>query len=113
MLKARCRRLITAVAAGALTMTGAAGAVAAEERPGAGQLAGGGQSADAGDGLSPLCMLRPQDCMYPPDDNRNGDGDRRPSPDPDTGGMNPLCLLRPQDCWPPPGQDGRDGRTGG
>ena len=121
MLKARSRRLIMALAAGTLTMSGAAGALAAEESPGGGQRAGDVQTADDGGGLNPMCMLRPQDCMYPPDDDRNGDGKRQPSRD--GGGMNPLCMFRPQDCWPPPGHDGKGdgdtrpspggGRTGG
>jgi len=122
MLKARSRRLTMALAAGAITISGAAGAWAAEV-PTAGDGDGinpmcmlrpqdcmypppdhdrkGGGNTQPGpdaDGLNPLCMLRPQDCMYPPDHNRKGDG----------GGMNPLCMFRPQDCWPPPGQ-GRGG----
>ena len=93
MLKVIGRRLIMALAAGALTMSGTAAALAAESA-GAGQPAGGGQKADTGGGINPLCMLRPQDCMYPPDDDRNGDGNRRPSPDAD--GLNPMCMLRPR-----------------
>jgi hypothetical protein len=137
MLKARSRPLIMALAAGALTLSGAAAALAAGPTPGGDQRASDGQTTDAGDDINPLCMLRPQDCMYPPDD-RNGDGNRQPNPEgggfnplcmlrpqdcmyppgdrngegnrqpsPDGGGMNPLCLFRPQECWPPPGQDGK------
>ena len=130
MLEATSRRLIMALAAGALTMSGASGAVAAEARPGAGQQAAGVQTAGGDGGINPLCMLRPQDCMYPPD--RNGGGNGAPGPadginpfcmlrpqdcmyppgdrkSGDGGGMNPLCMFRPQDCWPPPGHDGKDG----
>ena len=132
MLKATSRRLITALAVGALTVSGAAGAWAAEVRPAGGQRAGDAPTADDGGGINPMCMLRPQDCMYPPDDHRKGDGHGQPGPDADginplcmlrpqdcmyppddhrkgDGGMNPLCMFRPQDCWPPPGHGPGDG----
>ena len=124
MLKARACRLITVWAAGALTFCGAgsASAAPADSR--------GVRAADDGGGMNPVCILQPQDCMYPPDNGRNGDGNPPRSPDAnrinpmcmlrpqdcmyppdrrkggDGGGMNPLCMFRPQDCWPPPGYDG-------
>ena len=105
MLKARSRRLTMALAAGAITMSGAAGALAAEASPAGGQRAADVQTADDGGGINPMCMLRPQDCMYPPDHHRKG---------PHGGGMNPLCMFRPQDCWPPPGHGsgGGNGQRG-
>ena len=73
-----------------------------KDRDGNGNGNRNGQAGPA-DGINPLCMLRPQDCMYPPGHDR--DGDPRRERDPDDGGMNPLCMFRPQDCWPPPGYD--------
>src|SRR5438046_6107840 len=100
MLKARSRRLTMALAAGALTMSGAAGALAAEASPGGGQRAADVQTADDGGGINPMCMLRPQDCMYPPaDHDRDGGGNAQTGPD---GGSNYLVFLRHPDYWTPP-----------
>ena len=72
MLNTRTRRLTIALAAGALTMCGAAGAIAAEEGPVGGQRAAVAQTADDGGGMNPLCMVRPQDCMQPPGNGSGG-----------------------------------------
>ena len=54
MLNSRSRKLTVVLAAGALTMFGAAGAFAAEEGPG-----GGGGGGDGGGGGNPLCAGTP------------------------------------------------------
>lgn len=67
------RRLLTiGLAAGTLTMLGAPGAFAAAAGPGPGQRATVGPRADDGGGPNPLCMVRPQDCMYPPGNGSGG-----------------------------------------
>jgi hypothetical protein len=107
MLEATSRRLIVMFAAAAITMSGAGGALAADANQGGIRQHGGTLPAGNGD-INPMCMLRPQDCMYPPKDrdgNGNGNGNGQAGP---ADGINPLCMLRPQDCMYPPGQ-GRDG----
>jgi hypothetical protein len=68
----RSRRLTIGLAAGALTMVGAAGAIAAVEGPVGGQPTAVSQRADDGGGPNPLCMVRPQDCMQPPGNGSGG-----------------------------------------
>ena len=79
MLKARSRRLTMALAAGAITMSGAAGALAAEASPGGGQRAADVQTAGDGGGINPMCMLRPQDCWPPPGNGSGGGNGQRGS----------------------------------
>ena len=56
MPNTRIRKLTVALAAGALTMFGAAGAFAADEPPGGGDGGGGG---GGGGGQNPLCAGTP------------------------------------------------------
>jgi hypothetical protein len=100
------RKLTIALAAGALTMFGATGALAAEgDNPG---------GPGGGDGNNPLCagtLAGTPFCPDTPDKQNPGDGDAQPADE-----SNPLCAGTPLATTPicaspsqPPGEGGGGG----
>ena len=90
MLNSRSRRLTIALAAGSLTMFGAAGAFAAEDGgpPGGGDKGGSGPLCAPGTPMSatPLCPQPPGSQPAPGNPESSDEGGKG-----DGGGSNPLC----------------------
>ena len=85
MSDTRSHTLSIRLAAGALAVFGAAGAIAAMEGPVGAQRAAVVHAAGDGGGPNPLCMVRPQDCMQPPG-NGGGGGSGGGNGQPGSGG---------------------------